>query len=42
MTLSLSNWPPLGQVMESSPGQYQFTDTNAPADPQRFYLLRWP
>jgi streptogramin lyase len=42
MTLSLSNWVPLGQVMESSPGQYQFTDTNAPADPQRFYLLRSP
>jgi hypothetical protein len=42
VALPLSNWLPLNPVTETSPGHYQFTDTNAPADPQRFYLLRWP
>ena len=42
LALPLSNWPSLNPALETSPGQYQFTDTNAPADPQRFYLLRWP
>jgi len=42
VALPLSNWLPLSPVIETSPGQYQFTDTNAPAGPQRFYLLRWP
>jgi len=34
----LANWLLLGQA---SP-RYEFTDTNAPAVPQRFYRLRWP
>jgi len=42
VALPLSNWVPLNPVIETSPGQYQFTDTNAPAHPRRFYLLRWP
>ena len=40
VALPLSNWVPLNPVIETSPGQYQFTDTNAPSDPQRFYAVR--
>jgi hypothetical protein len=42
VALPLGNWLPLNPVIETSPGQYQFTDTNAPADPQRFYDVRSP
>ena len=35
---NLSNWIFLGPATP----QYLFTDTNAPALPQRFYRLRWP
>lgn len=34
----LSNWFYLGQAMP----RYSFTDTNAPAQPQRYYRLRFP
>jgi hypothetical protein len=39
----LSNWVAAGTVIETSPGQYQFTDLGAMTNhPQRFYLLRQP
>ena len=37
-TTNLTDWLPLGPATP----RYQFTDTNAPALPQRFYRLRWP
>jgi hypothetical protein len=37
-----TNWVWLGGVPESSPGQYQFTDTNAPSDSEQFYLVNSP
>jgi len=37
-TTNLTDWLPLGQATP----RYLFTDTNAPALPQRFYRLRWP
>jgi hypothetical protein len=42
LALPLNNWIPLNPVVQSSPGQYQFTDTNAPASFQRFYRVRSP
>jgi hypothetical protein len=41
-SLSLSNWTMLGGVIELWPGQYQFTDPQAPNSPQRFYRIRSP
>ena len=35
---NLLNWHYLGPAIP----RYQFTDTNAPALPQRYYRLRWP
>jgi hypothetical protein len=35
---NLTSWLPLGPATT----RYSFTDTNAPAAPQRFYRLRWP
>lgn len=35
---NLSNWFLLGPALP----RYLFTDTNAPAPPQRYYRLRWP
>jgi hypothetical protein len=35
---NLSNWFDLGQAMP----RYSFIDTNAPAQPQRYYRLRYP
>jgi hypothetical protein len=37
-----TNWTWLGGVPEISPGQYQFTDTQAPANAERFYFVDWP
>lgn len=36
--LSQTNWMPLGPAIP----RYLFKDTNAPANPQRYYRLRWP
>ena len=40
--LPFSNWTRLGFADEPSPGQYQFTDTQAPANRARFYRIRSP
>jgi hypothetical protein len=37
-TTNLTDWFFLGPAMP----RYLFTDTNAPAPPQRYYRLRWP
>ena len=42
VTLPVSNWTILGEVPEVSPGRFQFTDTNAPAFPTRFYRVVFP
>jgi hypothetical protein len=42
VTTALSNWTVLGSVTEISPGQYQFTDTQAASQPQRFYRVLSP
>ncbi len=39
---NLVNWVNLGGASETSSGQYQFTDANAAAVPQRFYRLSAP
>jgi len=36
------SWTALGSVTEVSPGQYQFTDSQAVNHPQRFYRVRSP
>jgi len=40
--LALSNWTKLGSVTDSPAGFYQFTDSTAPPNTRRFYLVRWP
>jgi hypothetical protein len=40
--LPLANWYVLGTAMEISPGQYQFTDLQAPSRSQCFYRIRSP
>jgi hypothetical protein len=40
--LPLSQWTSLGGAFEYFPGQFQFTDTNSPALPKRFYWLGSP
>ena len=42
VTLPASNWMILGPVPETSPGQFQFTDTNSTIRPQTFYRVRSP
>ena len=42
LALPLDNWSVLGAVGEVSPGQFQFTDTQAPDNPRRFYRVRSP
>jgi hypothetical protein len=37
-TTNLVDWEYLGPAIP----RYLFTDTNAPAIPQRYYRLRWP
>jgi WD40 repeat protein len=39
---ALSNWTALGGVTEVSPGQFQFTDTQATNNAGRFYQIRSP
>jgi hypothetical protein len=38
MSTNLAGWDYLGPATP----RYEFTDTNAPAVPQRFYRLQWP
>ena len=40
--LPLSNWSVVGAASEAPPGQYQFTDSQATDNPQRFYRGRSP
>jgi len=42
LALPLNDWTTQGEFLEISSGQYQFTDTNAPGNAQRFYRVRWP
>ena len=39
MSTNLMDWNYLGPAQRQC---YEFTDTNAPAIPQRFYRLAWP
>ena len=41
-SLPLSNWTPLDDATEISPGQFQFTDPQATNTPRRFYRVRSP
>jgi alpha-tubulin suppressor-like RCC1 family protein len=38
----LTKWTPLGGTMETSPGQFQFTDFSAAPNQQQFYRVRSP
>ncbi len=40
LSLAISNWPTLGIVTDSVPGQFQFTDTQAATNRQRFFRVR--
>jgi alpha-tubulin suppressor-like RCC1 family protein len=40
--LPLSNWTSLTGLVEVSPGQFQFTDSQATSTPRRFYRVRSP
>jgi hypothetical protein len=42
VTWPLSTWTALGSVVEISPGQYEFTDSQNTNDTQRFYSVRQP
>jgi hypothetical protein len=42
LALPFSNWTMIGGVTETSPGHFQFTDTQATNKPKRFYSVRWP
>ncbi len=42
VTLSATNWTSLGAPSESAVGQYQFIDTQAPANRARFYRVALP
>jgi hypothetical protein len=42
LSLSRTNWVILGPVIETSPGQFQFTDTQATLASARFYSVRSP
>lgn len=42
VALPLSSWTKLGSLTNISAGQYQFTDTNAPANACRFYRVSSP
>lgn len=38
----LNAWAALGVVTEIAPGQFQFTDSQAPNNPQRYYRITSP
>jgi alpha-tubulin suppressor-like RCC1 family protein len=42
LLIPMANWTSLGGVMEDSPGQFQFTDSQATNSPLRFYRVRSP
>lgn len=42
VSLPLTNWIPMGGVVEISPGRFQFTDLQATNGTQHFYRLRAP
>lgn len=42
IALSVTNWTVLGAPSESPAGQYQFTDSAAPANQKRFYRVSLP
>ena len=42
LSVPLPNWTPLGIVPEVSAGQYQYTDTNEPANSERYYYVNSP
>jgi hypothetical protein len=42
LSLPLTNWISLGSPVEVSPGQFQFTDSQATNDTVRFYRVRSP
>jgi len=42
LALPLTDWMALGGVLETSPGQFQFTDPQATNNVQCFYLIRSP
>ena len=42
LTVPFTNWVWLGGVPEVSSGQYQFTDTSAPGNSERYYIVDWP
>ena len=42
VALTSTNLAALGGVTEISPGQFQFTDSQATNDGQRFYIIRSP
>jgi hypothetical protein len=42
VTLRFTNWSQLGAVTEGSPGQFQFTDSQATNYAERFYRVRSP
>ena len=42
LALPPNSWTVLGSVTEVSPGQFEFTDMQASACPQRFYGVRSP
>ena len=42
ITAPKTNWPVIGTAIETSAGQYQFTDPNPATNTTRFYILRQP
>jgi hypothetical protein len=42
VALPLASWTVLGSITNSPAGFYQFTDTTAPANARRFYVVHWP
>ena len=42
LSVPFSNWSTLGPVPEVSPGHFQFTDSQAGGNQQRFYRVRSP
>ncbi len=42
LTQPFTNWPWLGEAAELSSGQYLFTDTQGPANSERFYRVTSP